>query len=72
MAPNAAIAASIPAGVSFVGGALPQSVVCALVACLLCAWYIGLLSREMPVSGSLATYAAVPATERGCWAMSLE
>jgi hypothetical protein len=35
MAPGAAIAASIPAGVSFVGGALPQSVVCALVACLL-------------------------------------
>jgi amino acid transporter len=30
----------------------------ALVACLLCAWCIGLLSREMPAAGSLATYAA--------------
>jgi amino acid transporter len=58
MAPGAAIAASIPAGVAFAGGALPLSVVFALVACLLCAWCIGLLSREMPAAGSLATYAA--------------
>ncbi|HKB31762.1 MAG TPA: APC family permease [Streptosporangiaceae bacterium] len=58
MAPGAAIAASIPAGVAFAGGALPLSVVFALVACLLCAWCIGLLAREMPAAGSLATYAA--------------
>jgi amino acid transporter len=58
MAPGAAIAASIPAGVAFAGGALPLSVIGALVACLLCAWCIGLLSREMPAAGSLATYAA--------------
>jgi amino acid transporter len=58
MAPGAAIAASIPAGVAFAGGALPLSVIFALVACLLCAWCIGLLSREMPAAGSLATYAA--------------
>ena len=58
MAPGAAIAASIPAGVAFAGGALPLSVVVALVACLLCAWCIGLLAREMPSAGSLATYAA--------------
>ena len=39
-------------------GSLPLSVVFALVACLLCAWCIGLLAREMPAAGSLATYAA--------------
>src|ERR1700685_4273110 len=58
MAPGAAIAASIPAGAALAGGALPLSVVFALVACLLCAWCIGLLAREMPAAGSLATYAA--------------
>src|SRR5260370_24267552 len=58
MAPGAAIAASIPAGVLFAGGSLPLSVIFALVACLLCAWSIGLLAREMPAAGSLATYAA--------------
>jgi len=58
MAPGAAIAASIPAGVGFAGGSLPLAVVFALVACLFCAWSIGLLAREMPSAGSLATYAA--------------
>ncbi|MGI9008996.1 MAG: APC family permease [Streptosporangiaceae bacterium] len=58
MAPGAAIAASIPAGVAFAGGALPLSVVFALVACLFSAWSIGLLARELPSSGSMATYAA--------------
>jgi len=58
MAPGAAIAASIPAGAALAGGSLPLSVVFALVACLLCAWCIGLLAREMPSAGSLATYAA--------------
>jgi amino acid transporter len=58
MAPGAAIAASIPAGAALAGGALPLSVVFALVACLLGAWCIGLLAREMPAAGSLATYAA--------------
>ena len=58
MAPGAAIAASIPAGAAFAGGSLPLSVVFALVACLFCAWSIGLLAREMPSAGSLATYAA--------------
>jgi amino acid transporter len=58
MAPGAAIAASIPAGVAFAGGSLPLSVVFALIACLFCAWSIGLLAREMPAAGSLATYAA--------------
>lgn len=58
MAPGAAIAASIPAGVLFAGGSLPQSVVFALIACLFCACSIGLLARELPSAGSLATYAA--------------
>src|ERR1700751_381491 len=58
MAPGAAIAASIPAGAALAGGSLPLSVIFALIACLLCAWCIGLLSREMPAAGSVATYAA--------------
>jgi amino acid transporter len=58
MAPGAAIAASIPAGVAFAGGSLPLAVVFALIACLFCASSIGLLAREMPAAGSLATYAA--------------
>jgi amino acid transporter len=58
MAPGAAIAASIPAGVAYAGGALPLSVLIALVACLLSASSVGLLARELPSAGSLATYAA--------------
>ncbi len=58
MAPGAAIAASIPAGAALAGGSLPLSVIFALVACLLGAWCIGLLAREMPAAGSMATYAA--------------
>jgi amino acid transporter len=58
MAPGAAIAASIPAGAAFAGGSLPLSVIFALVACLLCAWCIGELARELPSAGSLATYSA--------------
>ncbi|HEY4462537.1 MAG TPA: APC family permease [Streptosporangiaceae bacterium] len=58
MAPGAAIAASIPAGAAYAGGALPLSVLFALIACLLSASCVGLLAREMPAAGSLATYAA--------------
>jgi amino acid transporter len=58
MAPGAAIAASIPAGALYAGGALPLSVLLALIACLLSASCIGLLARELPSAGSLATYAA--------------
>jgi len=57
MAPGAAIAASIPTGAAFAGGALPLAVVFALVASLLCAWCVGVLAREMPAAGSMATYA---------------
>ncbi|HEY2505905.1 MAG TPA: APC family permease [Streptosporangiaceae bacterium] len=58
MAPGAAIAASIPAGVAFAGGALPLAVVFALVASLFTAWTISQLAKEIPSAGSLATYAA--------------
>src|SRR4026207_175944 len=58
MAPGAAIAASIPAGAALAGGSLPLAVVFARVACRLCAWCSGLVAREMPAAGSLATYAA--------------
>ena len=58
MAPGAAIAASIPAGAALAGGALPLSVLLALIACLFCASSIGLLAARMPAAGSLATYAA--------------
>src|SRR5262245_9487159 len=58
MAPAAAIAASIPTGAALAGGSLPLSVVFALVACLLTASSVAELARNIPSSGSLATYAA--------------
>jgi amino acid transporter len=58
MAPGAAIAASIPAGAALAGGSLPLSVLFALVACLFCAACVGMLARQMPSAGSVATYAA--------------
>jgi amino acid transporter len=58
MAPGAAIAASIPAGALYAGGALPLAVLLALIASLLCASSVGLLARRLPSAGSLATYAA--------------
>jgi amino acid transporter len=58
MAPGAAIAASIPAGVAFAGGALPLAVLLALVASLFTAWSISQLAKEIPAAGSLATYVA--------------
>src|SRR5436189_4939724 len=48
MAPGAAIAASIPAGAALAGGALPLSVLFALIACLFCAACVGMLARHMP------------------------
>jgi len=58
MAPGAAIAASIPFGVGFAGGALPLAVLFALIASLFTAWTISQLAKEIPAAGSLATYAA--------------
>ncbi|TCO54849.1 APC family permease [Actinocrispum wychmicini] len=56
MAPGAAIAASIPSGAAFAGGALPLSVLVALVACLFAALSIAELARHLPGAGSVATY----------------
>jgi amino acid transporter len=58
MAPGAAIAASIPFGAAYAGGALPLAVVFALVACLFSAVSVSELAGRMPAAGSLATYAA--------------
>jgi amino acid transporter len=58
MAPGAAIAASIPAGAAYAGGALPLSALVALIACLFCASSVGVLAAQLPAAGSLATYAA--------------
>jgi amino acid transporter len=58
MAPGAAIAASIPFGVAYAGGALPLSVLIAMVACLLTASCIGQLAKNLPAAGSLGTYVA--------------
>src|SRR5258708_870774 len=56
MAPGAAIAASIPSGAAFAGGALPLAVIVALVACLFAALSIAELARHLPGAGSVATY----------------
>jgi len=58
MAPGAAIAASIPAGAAFAGGALPLSVIIAMVASLFAASSVGELARHLPAAGSLATYSS--------------
>src|ERR1700759_111760 len=57
MAPGAAIAASIPAGAAYAGGALPLAVLFALIACLLSASSVGALARELPAAGSGGTHA---------------
>ena len=56
MAPGAAIAASIPAGVAFAAGSLPLAVVFALIACLFCAWSIGQLARAAEVAVSTVRF----------------
>ncbi len=58
MAPGAAVAASIPAGAAFAGGALPLAVLLALVGSLLCASCVGELATRLPAAGSVATFAA--------------
>ena len=59
MAPAAAIAASIPLGAAFAGGALPLAVLIAFVGILFTAWSIGQLATHIPAAGSVATYTAV-------------
>jgi amino acid transporter len=58
MAPAVAVAFSIIVGANFAGGALPLSVVIALVACLCVAYSIGELARHLPSAGGLYTYTA--------------
>ncbi len=68
MAPGAAIAASIPAGVAFAAGSLPLAVVFALIACLFCAWSIGQLARESRPRGHwLPTPPAACTRRSGSW-----
>jgi amino acid transporter len=56
MAPAVAVAFSIIVGANFAGGALPLSVVVALVACLCVASCIGQLAQHLPSAGGLYTY----------------
>ncbi|GAA2052454.1 hypothetical protein GCM10009839_69820 [Catenulispora yoronensis] len=58
MAPGAAIAASIPSGAAFAGGALPLSVLLAMIACLLAANSIAELARHLPAAASVGAYAS--------------
>jgi amino acid transporter len=58
MAPAAAVAFSIIVGANFAAGALPLSVVFALVGCLLVAISIGQLAKQLPSAGGFYTYAA--------------
>jgi hypothetical protein len=58
MAPAAAVALSIVVGANFASGALPLSVVFALIGCLLVAVSIGQLARRLPSAGGFYTYAS--------------
>jgi amino acid transporter len=58
MAPAAAVAFSIIVGANFAAGALPLSVLFALVGCLLVAVSIGQLAKQLPSAGGFYTYAA--------------
>lgn len=58
MAPAAAVAFSIIIGAGFAGGALPLSVVFALIGCLLVAISIGQLAKHLPSAGGFYTYTA--------------
>jgi amino acid transporter len=57
MGPAVGVAYSIGTGAGFAGGALPLSVIVALVACLLVAVCIGQLAKHLPSAGGPATYA---------------
>lgn len=58
MAPAAAVAFSIIVGANYASGALPLSVIFALIGCLLVAISIGQLARRLPSAGGFYTYAA--------------
>lgn len=59
MAPGAAIAASIPFGSPFAGGALPLAVIFAFIGIFFTASSIGQLAKHIPAAGSVATYTAI-------------
>jgi amino acid transporter len=56
--PAAAVAFSIIVGANFASGALPLSVLFALVGCLLVAISIGQLAKHLPWAGCFYTYTA--------------
>jgi amino acid transporter len=58
MAPGAAVAFSIIVGAGFAGGALPLSVLLALVGCLFVAVSIGQLAKHLPSAAGFAAFAA--------------
>ena len=58
MAPAVAVAFSIIVGANYAGGALPLSVIIALVACLCVAYSMGELARHLPSAGGMYTYTA--------------
>jgi amino acid transporter len=58
MAPAAAVAFSIPAGINFAGGSTPLAVVFAIVACMFVAISIGQLAKHLPSAGSFYTYSS--------------
>jgi amino acid transporter len=58
MAPAAAVAFSIPFGISFGGGSTPLAVLIAIVGCLMVAISIGQLAKHLPSAGSFYTNAS--------------
>ncbi len=58
MAPGVGVAFAIIVGATFAGGALPLSVLLAIIGCALTALSLGQLSRHFPAAGSFYTYAA--------------
>jgi amino acid transporter len=58
MAPGAGAAFAIVSGAPFAGGALPTSVIFALIGCLLVAVAIGQLAKHIPSAGGLSAYIA--------------
>ena len=58
MAPGAGACFAIISGAPFAGGALPTSVIIALIGCLLVAVAVGQLAKHIPSAGGLSTYIA--------------
>lgn len=62
MAPAGAVALSIAAGAIYAGGALPLSVLLALVGCLLVASSIGQLAKNLPSAAASTPTRLKPST----------